>query len=170
MVWNPEFTLVWNPESRRLESGIQRIEIQNPDAGIRNLEAGIPNPGPSCILLHRANISVFDWSSIIMRFDMKSFSIAVYKFIHLGVLTEKHSVSFCNWTKKATAAKLICGHRSITMICLVNNSHIKLEHAIWNTSPTRSLECRHLEWDYVTHLVLESWRPDSRPHGTAQHR
>ena len=54
MVWNPESTLVWNPESRRLESGIQRIEIQNPDAGIRNLEAGIRNPGPSWILLHRA--------------------------------------------------------------------------------------------------------------------
>ena len=61
MVWKPESTLVWNPESRRLESGIQRVEIQNPDAGIRNLEAGIrnleagiQNPGPSWILLHRA--------------------------------------------------------------------------------------------------------------------
>ena len=54
MVWNPESTSVWNPESRRLESGIQRIEIQNPDAGIRNLEAGIRNPGLSWILLHRA--------------------------------------------------------------------------------------------------------------------
>ena len=54
MVWNLESTLVWNPESRRLESGIQRIEIQNPDAGIRNLEAGIRNLGPSWILLHRA--------------------------------------------------------------------------------------------------------------------
>ena len=48
MVWNLESTLVWNPESRRLESGIQRVEIQN-------LEAGIRNPGPSWILLHRAN-------------------------------------------------------------------------------------------------------------------
>ena len=54
MAWNPESTLVWNPESRRLESGIQRVEIQNPDAGIRNLKAGIRNPGPSWILLHRA--------------------------------------------------------------------------------------------------------------------
>ena len=54
MVWNPESTLVWNPESRRLESGIQRVGIQNPDAGIRNIEAGIRNPGPSWILLHRA--------------------------------------------------------------------------------------------------------------------
>ena len=41
MVWNPESTLVWNPESRRLESGIQRVEIQNPEAGIRNLGSGI---------------------------------------------------------------------------------------------------------------------------------
>ena len=32
MVWNPESTLVWNPESRRLESGIQRVEIQNPES------------------------------------------------------------------------------------------------------------------------------------------
>ena len=40
MVWNPESTaLVWNPESRRLESGIQKVGIQNPDAGIRNLDA-----------------------------------------------------------------------------------------------------------------------------------
>ena len=55
MVWNPESTaLVWNPESRRLESRIQRVGIQNPDAGIRNLEAGIRNPGPSWILLHGA--------------------------------------------------------------------------------------------------------------------
>ena len=54
MVWNPESTLVWNPESRRLESGIQRVEIQNPDAGIRTLEVGIQNPGPSWILLHGA--------------------------------------------------------------------------------------------------------------------
>ena len=37
-----------------MESGIQRVEIQNPDAGIRNLEAGIRNPGPSWILLHGA--------------------------------------------------------------------------------------------------------------------
>ena len=57
MVWNPESTLVWNPESRRLESGIQRVEIQNPDAGIQNLEAGTRNPGPSWILLHRARDS-----------------------------------------------------------------------------------------------------------------
>ena len=57
MVWNPKSTLVWNPESRRLESGIQRVEIQNPDAGIRNLEAGIRNPGPSWILLPRASRS-----------------------------------------------------------------------------------------------------------------
>ena len=49
MVWNPKSTLLWNPESSRLESGIQRVEIQNPDAGIRN-------PGPSWILLHRANV------------------------------------------------------------------------------------------------------------------
>ena len=38
MVWNPESTaFVWNPESRRWESGIQKVVIQNPDAGIRNL-------------------------------------------------------------------------------------------------------------------------------------
>ena len=55
MVWNLESTaLLWNPESRRLESWIQRVEIQNPDAGIRNLEAGIRNPEPSWILLHEA--------------------------------------------------------------------------------------------------------------------
>ena len=55
MVWNPESTaLVWNLESRRLESGIQRAGIQNPYAGIRNLDAGIRNPGPSWILLHGA--------------------------------------------------------------------------------------------------------------------
>ena len=54
--WNPESTMVWNPESRRLESGIQRVEIQNPDAGIRNLVAGIRNPGPSWILLHGASL------------------------------------------------------------------------------------------------------------------
>ena len=55
MVWNPESTaLVWNPESRRLQSGIQRVGLQNPDAGIRNLEAGIRNAGPSWILLHGA--------------------------------------------------------------------------------------------------------------------
>ena len=46
--------MVWNPESRILESGIQKVGIQNPDAGIRNLEAGIRNPGPSWILLHGA--------------------------------------------------------------------------------------------------------------------
>ena len=46
--------MVWNPESTRLDSRIQRVEIQNPDAGIQNLEAGIRNPGPSWILLHRA--------------------------------------------------------------------------------------------------------------------
>ena len=51
--WNPESTLVWNPDSRRLEYGIQRVEIHNPDAGIRNLETGIRNRGPSWILLHR---------------------------------------------------------------------------------------------------------------------
>ena len=37
-----------------MESGIQKVGIQNPDAGIRNLEAGIRNPGPSWILLHGA--------------------------------------------------------------------------------------------------------------------
>ena len=35
-----------------MESGIQKVG--NPDAGIRNLEAGIRNPGPSWILLHGA--------------------------------------------------------------------------------------------------------------------
>ena len=38
--------MVWNPESRILESGIQNVGIRNPDAGIPNLEAGIRNPGP----------------------------------------------------------------------------------------------------------------------------
>ena len=37
-----------------LESGIQKVGIQNPDTGIRNLQAGIRNPGPSWILLHSA--------------------------------------------------------------------------------------------------------------------
>ena len=46
---NPQW--FWNPESRRLESGIQRV-------GIQNLEAGIRNPGPSWILLHGANSSI----------------------------------------------------------------------------------------------------------------
>ena len=58
MVWNPESTVVWNPESRSLESGIQRVGIQNPDAGIRNVEARIQNPGPSWILLHKAKKSM----------------------------------------------------------------------------------------------------------------
>ena len=45
--WNPE-SRDWNPESTMvLESGIQKV-------GIRNLEAGIRNPGPSWILLHGA--------------------------------------------------------------------------------------------------------------------
>ena len=37
-----------------MESGIQKVGIRKPDAGIRNLEAGIQNPGPSQIPLHRA--------------------------------------------------------------------------------------------------------------------
>ena len=37
-----------------MESEIQRAAIQNPYAGIRNLESGIRNPGPSWILLHGA--------------------------------------------------------------------------------------------------------------------
>ena len=69
MVWNPESTLVWNPESRRLESGIQRVGIQNPDAGIRNLEAGIQNPGPSWILLHGA-IHYSKWK-LFLYFQMR---------------------------------------------------------------------------------------------------
>jgi len=37
-MWNPESALkkVWNPESRILESGIQRLGIWNPALGIRN--------------------------------------------------------------------------------------------------------------------------------------
>ena len=45
-----------------MESGIQKVGIQNPDAGIRNLEAGIRNPGPSWILLHGANLNSYDTS------------------------------------------------------------------------------------------------------------
>ena len=48
-----------------MESGIQKVGIRNPkgwnpDAGIRNLEAGIRNPGPSWILLHRAKHRVLN--------------------------------------------------------------------------------------------------------------
>ena len=54
--WNPESTMVLESGIHHfgMESGIQKVGIQNPDAGIRNLEAGIRNPGPSWILLHGA--------------------------------------------------------------------------------------------------------------------
>ena len=46
-----------------MESGIQKVGIRNPkgwnpDAGIRNLEAGIRNPGHSLILSHGAKLVV----------------------------------------------------------------------------------------------------------------
>ena len=62
-----------------MESGIQRVEIQNPDAGIRNLEAGIQNPGPSWILLHGAKIYTVQISCH-CQMNMKGQLCAVYMY------------------------------------------------------------------------------------------
>ena len=48
-IWNPLWYEIQNPEGWNPES--KGLMIQNPDAGTRNLEAGIRNPGPSWILL-----------------------------------------------------------------------------------------------------------------------
>ena len=89
--WDPESTLVWNPESRRLQSGIQRARIQNPYAGIWN-------PGPSWIsymgrTTGRVLVKVKYYKSTLMRFHLKRiFFDAVSPFVHTK--TMKRLIAF----------------------------------------------------------------------------
>ena len=63
--------LVWNPESRRLESEIQRVGIQNPDAGIWNLEAGIRKP--------RTFVDSLTWGETCCHNYIKDLPIALWQ-------------------------------------------------------------------------------------------
>ena len=138
MVWNPESTLVWNPESRRLEYGIQRVEIQNPDAGIRNLDAGIRNPGSSWILLHRA-------TSRCLCYDWSAYSSTQTKFCICSSVMAKNktyisSSTVCfrgsHFTESCILSCLTVKHSLGYDLCIFIDKHVSIT---WSNHPVYTL-------------------------------
>jgi len=74
-MWNPESALkkVWNPESRNLESGIQRLGIRNPALGIRN--------------------PPYDWIPLHGAKNKEGIIYLCYKLYNMGRQTTKYSLS-----------------------------------------------------------------------------